>query len=145
MNICILYHSRYGNGRKCVEHLATTLQDLGHQTQELSMVDVAPKHVPEADLYIFSSPTRFGRPPGTVSRFLKRMSVGRAGLRYTLVATYLDPKTRALEIMERILTRKEMVKMIEGLKLRVEAFKGPLEDGHKTKIETFAYEISAAA
>ena len=39
--------------------------------------DAGPKDLPQADLYVFSSPGRLGKPKGNVRRFLRKVSLDR--------------------------------------------------------------------
>ena len=50
------------------------------------MDDSKPKELPSADLYIFGSPTHFGKAPGSMVRFLKKLDLP-SGTKYAVFAT----------------------------------------------------------
>ena len=58
MNINIIYESQFGNGKKVVEELAAILKENGQDVDLFPVAKTKPDELPEADLYIFSSPTR---------------------------------------------------------------------------------------
>ena len=57
--------------------------------------DAKPKELPPADLYLFSSPARFGKPIGGMRRFLKRVELP-AGTKYAILTTEAAPTARAI-------------------------------------------------
>lgn len=139
MKICIVYESKYGNGKKCVEYIKQILDEKGHDAKIFSIREIEPNSLPKADFYIFSSPTHVGNAPWKMRRFLKKMDA-EPKTKYALIATYLDPKTKALQKMEEILQRKGMIKISE-IKIKVKSMKGPLEEGYEEKIGRFVEEI----
>ena len=140
MKVCIAYESKYGNGKKCAEQLQSIIREKGHDVEISSVRDMKPKSLPQASLYIFSSPTHIGKPPGKMKKFLKKMEI-EEDAKYALLTTCLDPQTKALQIMEELLEATGMTKISDGLKLKVTGLKGPLEDGYKQKLTEFAEEI----
>lgn len=141
MNVCIVYESKYGNGKKCVEHLQNVISEKGHEVEAFSIRETKPNLLPEADFYIFSSPTHIGKPPGKMRRFLKKLEIKKEGAKYALMATYMGPKTQTLQKMEEILQTKGVTKISDGIKVKVEGMKGPLEDGYAQKLEEFVAEM----
>lgn len=141
MKICIAYESKYGNGKKCVEHLQGVITKKGHDVEICSVREIKPKSLPQADFYIFSTPTHIGGPPRKMKKFLKNLEIKQEGVKYALMTTYLDPKTKALQIMEKLLQCKEMTKVSDGLKIKVTGMKGPLESDYEKKLDTFAQDI----
>lgn len=136
MKICIVYDSKYGNGKKCVEYLQNIIAAKNHDVEIFSVHEIKPSSLPNADYYIFSSPTHIGNPTGKMKRFLKKLPIEQAN--YTLMTTCIDFKTKALQKMENILQNKGMIKASEGVKIKVNGMKGPLEDNYKQKLEKFA-------
>jgi hypothetical protein len=67
--------------------------------------------------------------------------VDEQGVKYALMATHMDPNAKTLEKMENILKTKSITKIPQGLKIKVEGMKGPLEEGYEKKIEAFASQI----
>jgi flavorubredoxin len=141
MKVHILYESKFGNGKKLVDYLENVISEKGHEVKSISLRDIKPKSLPQSDLYIFSSPTHVGSPPGIVKKFLKKMDVPGEGKKYALMATYMDPKTKTLEKMETLIQPKGMTKASDGIKIKVNGMKGPLEEGYKEKLDGFASKI----
>ncbi len=151
------YHaSKYGNGAMVAEEFKKQMADRGVTVNVHHFQDAKPKEVPPADLYLFSSPGRMGKPRGCVRRFLKKAKLP-AGTRYALLITEAAPQPdkktgrmpteeemakwqRVIPIMIEILQTKGLVKVAEG-KIQVTGIKGPLEEGWEEKVESFASKI----
>jgi len=118
--------------------------------------DARPKEMSPADLYLFSSPGRMGKPIGGMRRFLKKAKLP-SGTKYAILTTegapQPDKKTgrmpteeeqakwqRIIPIMNEILQEKGLVKVAEG-KILVTGLKGPLEEGWQKKVEASASQI----
>jgi len=142
MKVCIAYESKYGNGKQCMEYLRDVLNKDGHDVDLFSVREKDPKSLPEADLYVFSSPTQIGSPTRKMKKFLKKLEVPAEDAKYTLVTTYMNPKATTLEKMERLLQPKGLTKISEGLRIQVTDMKGPCESGFKEKLEIFAKNIA---
>ncbi len=138
-----MYESKYGNGKTCAEHLKSVIDEKGHDVEILSIREIKPKLLPQANFYIFSAPTHIGGPPGKMKRFLKNLKIEQEGVKYSLMTTSMDPNPKTLQKMEEILQPKGMAKISDGLKIKVTGMKGPLEDDYQKKIEEFATEILA--
>jgi hypothetical protein len=111
--------------------------------------------LPPADLYVFSSPARYGKPIRGMRRFLKKVELP-TGTKYAILATEaaphpgrgrhvpsqqeLDKWTRVRPIMNEILQRKGLAEVAEG-KIRVTDIKGPLEEGWQDKVRAFVTRI----
>ena len=121
-----------------------------------SIRDARPKELPPADLYLFSSPGRIGKPIGSMRRFLKLVILP-AGTKYAILTTegapQPDQKTgrmptdeemarwqRVIPIMNEVLQKKGLVKAAEG-KVLVSGLKGPLEQDWQKKVEAFVARI----
>jgi flavodoxin len=141
MKVCIVYESKYGNGKTCAEYLQSVISGKGHDTEILSIREIKPKLLPQADFYIFSAPTHIGGPPGKMKRFLKNLKCEEKEAKYALITTCVDLDTKALQKMKDILQPKGMMKISDGLKIKVTGMKGPLEEGYQKKLEEFATEI----
>ena len=141
MKICIAYESKFGNGKGCMEYLQSVMSKKGHDVEMFSVREREPTSLPPADLYIFSSPTQIGSPAGKMKKFLKKLEISQEGAKYALVATHLNPKANTLEKMEKLLQPKEIIKVTDGLMIKVTGLKGPLESGYKEKLDTFAEDI----
>ncbi len=141
MKVFIAYESKYGNGKKCVDHLQSVMIKKGHETHSFSVRDIKPSELPEADLYVFSSPTHIGKPARKMRKFLKKLEVKQKGMKYALMATHMDPNAKTLQKMEAIIQPKGMTKATDGLKIKVNGMKGPLEEGFEEKIDAFATQL----
>ncbi len=92
--------------------------------------EAKPKEMPPADLYLFSSPGRMGKPIGRMRRFLKKVDLP-AGTKYALLTTEGAPRPdkktgrmpteeeqakwqRVIPVMNEILQGKGLVKVAEG-------------------------------
>jgi flavorubredoxin len=141
MKVQIFYESKFGNGKKCVEYLGNVITEKGHEVNTCSIRDIKPNSISQSDLYIFSSPTRMGNVHGKVKKFLKKMEIPGEGRKYALMATYADPETKALTTMEDLVKAKGMTKVTDGIKIKVNGMKGPLEDSYEEKLDEFALKM----
>ena len=139
MKVCIAYESKYGNGKKCVEYLQNIIKAKGHDVDIFSIRNIKPDLLPEADFYIFSSPTHIGSLPWKMRRFLKKLNA-KEGTKYALMTTCINLDTKVIQKMEEILGKKGMIKISE-IKIKVRGMKGPLEEEYEEKIEKFVEEI----
>jgi flavorubredoxin len=142
VKICIAYESKFGNGKKCADHLGNVLTKKGHNVDILNMRKVKPNKLPKADIYIFSSPTHVGNAPFKVKGFLRKLEIPQEDAKYALMTTCMDLNCKTTKTMEEHLEGKGMTKVTEDLKLKVEGMKGPLEEDYMNKIEEFASEIT---
>ncbi len=71
-----LYHaSKYGNGERVAEEIKRLMATHGIEVLNHHVDDAKPKELPSADLFIFGSPTHFGKAPGNMVRFLKKLDL----------------------------------------------------------------------
>ncbi|UCD14334.1 MAG: hypothetical protein JSW60_02665 [Thermoplasmatales archaeon] len=143
MKVYIAYESKYGNGKKCVEHLQTAIKKKGHNVEASPINEIKTDSLPPAELYIFSTPTHVGRPPRKMRKFLKKLEMGQEDAKYALMTTCMDYNTRSLEIMEDFLQPKKINKVSKGIKIKVGGIKGPLESSYQEKLDSFVEEIFA--
>ena len=118
--------------------------------------DTRPTEMTAADLYLFSSPGRMGKPIGAMRRFLKKARLP-SGTRYAILTTEGAPQPvkntgripseeeqaryqRVIPVMNEILQEKGLIKVAEG-KVLVTGMKGPLEEGWQKKVEALASQI----
>jgi flavodoxin len=156
MKIEYLHASKYGNGVMVAEEFKKLMAAKGVTVNVHHIRDARPKEMPPADLYLFSSPGRMGKPIGGMRRFLKKAKLP-SGTKYAILTTegapQPDKKTgrmpteeelakwqRIIPIMNEILQEKGLVKVAEG-KILVTGLKGPLEEGWQKKVEVFASQI----
>ncbi|MDH7516901.1 MAG: flavodoxin domain-containing protein [Candidatus Thermoplasmatota archaeon] len=139
MKVFIVYDSKYGNGKKCVEYLQGVISKKGHDVKAFSVHGIPPKSLTEADLYIFSSPTHMKGPTWKMKRFLKKLDISQTGGRYSLMTTHMAPEIdiNTIQVMEDILESKGFKKVSGDLRIKVTGIKGPLESGYEKKIDDF--------
>jgi menaquinone-dependent protoporphyrinogen IX oxidase len=153
MTIEYFHASKYGNGVKVAEEFKDQMAAKGVAVNIHHIRKAKPKEMPPADLYLFSSPGRMGKPRGCVRRFLKKAALP-SGTKYAILTTEGAPRPdkktgrlpteeeqskwqRVIPIMNEILQGKGLVKVAEG-KVLVTGMKGPLEEGWRKKVEDFA-------
>ena len=156
MRIEILHASKYGNGEQVAKELQRVLSDRGAEASVHHIDEVKAGRLPPADLYVFSSPTRMGKPPGGVRRFAKKVALP-AGTKYAIFATHgapqPDKKTgkmptaeeiakwqRTTSILDEILQSDGLVKVADMI-VYVTGLKGPLEEGWQGKVSAFADRV----
>ncbi len=148
--------SKYGNGAMVAEEFKKQMVARGVTVSVHHIRDARPKEMPPADLYLFSSPGRMGKPIGSMRRFLKKARL-QSGTKYAVLTTEAAPqpdkktgrmateeelarRQRVIPVMNQILQEKGLVKVAEG-KIQVTGIKGPLEEGWQKKVEAFASQI----
>jgi len=100
--------------------------------------------IPDADLYIFSSPTRAFSLPANVKEFISKFTPPKKQSRYALMTTYMDPRTISLKKMGTALEAKGMLKAADDLKIKSLGLKGPLEKDYGKKLAAFAAALLKA-
>jgi flavodoxin len=156
MKVEYFHASKYGNGAMVAEEFKKLMAAKGVTVNVHHIRDARPKEMPPADLYLFSSPGRMGKPIGGMRRFLKKAKL-LLGTKYAILTTEAAPQPdkktgrmpteeelakwqRIIPIMNEILQEKGLVKVAEG-KILVTGLKGPLEEGWQKKVEAFASQI----
>jgi len=156
MKIEYFHASKYGNGAKVAEEFQKQMATKGITVNVHHVKDVKPKEIPPADLYLFGSPGRFGKPIGDMRGFLKKVSLP-SGTKYAVLVTELAPEPEksiripateeeigkcqhVIPVMNEMLQKKGLVKVAEG-KIFVIGMKGPLEPNWQKEVETFASRI----
>jgi menaquinone-dependent protoporphyrinogen IX oxidase len=155
MKIEYLHASKYGNGAMVAEEFSKQMAAKGVTVDVHHIREAKPKELPLADLYLFSSPGRFGKPIGAMRRFLRKVELP-AGTKYAILTTEAVPHPgrtghvpteqemarwqRVRPIMNEILKGKGLLEVAED-KVQVTEIKGPLEEGWQHKVEAFAARI----
>src|SRR5512136_2768076 len=83
--------SKYGNGAMVAEEFKKQMAAREVTVNVHHVRDARPKEMPPADLYLFSSPGRIGKPIGRARRFLKKVRLP-AGAKYALLTTEGAPR-----------------------------------------------------
>jgi hypothetical protein len=156
MKIEYFHASKFGNGAMVAEEFNKQMAAKGVMVDVHHIREARPDRLPTADLYVFSSPGRMGRPIGGMRRFLKKMRLP-AGTRYAILTTEMAPQPdkktgqiptkeeqarwqRVRPIMNELLRDAGLVKVAED-KVHVTGLKGPLEEGWQKKVAAFAARI----
>jgi len=159
MKIEYLHASKYGNGAIVAAEFKNQMAAKGVAVDIHHIRNVRPAELSPADLYLFSSPGRMGKPIGRMRRFLKKVNLP-AGTRYAILTTEAAPKPdtktgrtpteqergkhqRVRPIMNEILQDKGLVNVAED-SVYVTGLKGPLEEGWQKKVKAFVTQIPAA-
>jgi sulfite reductase alpha subunit-like flavoprotein len=159
MNIEYFHASKYGNGAMVAEEFKNQMAAKGVTVNVHHIKDVKPKEIPPADMYLFSSPGRMGKPTWGMRRFLKKVKLP-SGTKYAILTTEAAPQPdkktgqmpneeeqakwhRIIPIMNEILQEEGLVKVVDG-KILVTGLKGPLEENWQKKVEAFASQIPIA-
>lgn len=156
MNIEYFHASKFGNGARVAEEFKKIMTARNVTVNVHHVQDLRPKDLPPADLYVFSSPGRIGKPISSMRRFLKKVELP-PGTKYAILTTegapQPDKKTgrmpteeertkyqRIIPKMNEALQAKGLSKILDG-KIHVTGIKGPLENGWQEKVEEFAATI----
>ena len=150
MKIDYLHASKYGNGAAVAAEFKRQMGAAGVTVDVHHIREVKPSDLPPANLYVFSSPGRFGKPIRAMRRFLKKTTLP-TGSSYAILTTEAEPNPdgaskwqRVGPIMNEILEGKGLVKVAED-KIFVTGLKGPLEHGWERKVEGFITRLPVGA
>lgn len=157
MTIEYVHASRFGNGARVAERFQRLMADRGVVVHVHHVDDANPKALPPADLYVFSSPGRMGRPIGGMRRFLKRLEAP-AGARFAILTTegapQPDKKTGRIPTEEEQARYQKVTPMLRAAltgagmvevaaeKVLVTGLKGPLEEGWEAKVAAFVEHLA---
>ena len=159
MRIVYIHASKFGNGAAVAQEFAALMGRRGVEVEAHHVKEVRPTELSPADLYVFSSPGRMGKPTRGVRRLLKQLRLP-AGTRYALLTTEMAPRPdkktgrmpteeeicrfqRVRPIMHELLGAKGLVAVTEDV-VHVTDLKGPLEDGWQDTVEAFADRLAAS-
>ncbi len=152
MNIELYHASKFGNGAMVAEEFRRVMATKGVAVNVHHIKDASPKEIPPADLYVFSSPGRMGKPTKGMRKFLAKLELP-PGSRYMVLVTELNPQPdktgkmpteeelgrcqRVIPIMNEMLLAKGLTRVADA-KIFVTGMTGPLEEGWKAKVGRFA-------
>ena len=156
MKIEYIHASKFGNGATVAAELKAQMaaKDVAVAVHHIREVD--PRKLPDADLYLFSSPGRFGKPKRSARRFFEKVELP-ADTPYALLTTEMPPQPdkktgrmptqeeierwqRVRPILTDLFGRKGLVQ-VAAEPVYVTAIKGPLEDGWQDKVAAFATRL----
>ncbi len=152
MSIEYFHASKFGNGARVAAEFQRRMADRGVTVNVHEIDAVRATQLPPAELYVFSSPGRMGKPIRKMRRFLKKVALP-AGTRYALLTTEGAPRPnkktgelptvaeqekwqRVRPIMRELLDSKGLVRVAEDAVL-VTGLRGPLEEGWEQKVAAF--------
>ncbi len=142
MRCVIIYWSRYGHGKRLVNYLSRNLKENDVKTKIFNPSELEPDNIPQADLYIFSTPTEAFRIKRDMRKFMKKIE-GLEDKPYGIINTH-SMKRDWLNSMEKILKKKKMKKLTE---VDFKIGKEGVEDGKalpsnwKNDLDRFAKEL----
>jgi menaquinone-dependent protoporphyrinogen IX oxidase len=156
MKVEYLHASKFGNGAMVAAEFKKLMAVKGVTVDVHHIREVRPTELSPADLYVFSSPGRLGKPIGRMRRFLRKLQLP-PGTKYAVLTTEAAPKPdkktgripseeerakwqRVIPIMNEILQGKGLVKVTDD-KVFVTGLKGPLEDAWHQKVEAFVAKL----
>jgi hypothetical protein len=156
MKIEYFHASKFGNGAMVADEFKKQMVVEGVTVNVHHIREASPKELPPADLYLFSSPGRMGKPIGGMHRFLKKVRLP-AGTKYAILTTEAAPKPdkktgrmptdedmakwqRVRPIMNEILQGNGPVEVADD-KVLVTGLRGPLEEGWQKKVAAFVARI----
>jgi hypothetical protein len=159
MKIAYFHASKFGNGAMVADEFKKIMATRGVGVSVHHIRDANPRDLPPADLYVFSSPGRIGKPKGNARNFLRKVRL-EPGSRYAILSTQAAPRPdkktgrlptqeeqdrweRVIPIMNDLLEAKGLQKVAECAVL-VTGMKGPLEEGWQSKVMAFADQITSA-
>ena len=147
MKIEYLHASKYGNGAAVAEEFRKEMATKGAVVDVHHIRDVSPTQLEPADLYVFSSPGRMGKPIRGMRRFLKQVTLP-AGTKYAILTTEAAARPdktghvptdeevakwqHVRPVMNEILQGEGLVQVAEGT-VHVTKIKGPLEEAGSTR------------
>jgi menaquinone-dependent protoporphyrinogen IX oxidase len=154
-----LHASKFGNGVRVAEEFKERMAASDVAVDVHHIHEVEATHLRPADVYLFSSPGRLGKPIREMRRFLKDVVLP-AGTRYALLTTEMTPKPdkktglmpteeeisryqHIRPIMNEVLQGKGLVEVAEET-IYVTGIKGPLEQGWREKVSAFAALVPLA-
>lgn len=158
MKIVIYHASKFGNGATVAEEIRRIMETSGHQAEVHHINEAKPKEPLPAELYVFGSPTRFGKPIGGMRRFAKKVVLP-SGTRYAVFATHGEAEPnkktgkmpteeelvrwrKTIPVLDEILRGKGLVKVADRMFFVTGIdVKGHLKEGWQAEVREFADAI----
>jgi menaquinone-dependent protoporphyrinogen IX oxidase len=158
MRIEVFHASKFGNGAMVAEELRRVMASKGAEVGVHHIRDIDPRKLPPADLYVFGSPARMGRPIGNMRRFVKKVALPK-GTGYGIFATHPKPQPnkktgqmpteeeiakyrRTIPYVDEVLQRKGLIKVADT-QVFLDGLKGPLSPGWEVGVVNFADKLMA--
>jgi len=144
MKFIIVYSSRFGNGKKCVDVVEKQLKTKGHSVQVLKAHEADPGKIPPADIYIFSAASEKFSLASAMKKYLKKVPE-MSGQKYALISTHGMKRTIGLNKMEKMLTKNKNMSIISKIDFRVQGDVNNgngLPHGYEGKLKTWVNDIA---
>jgi flavodoxin len=141
MKSVIVYWSRFGNGKKIVNYISKKFDEKKVENKIFKTDEVDPSNLPQADLYIFSTPNEAFNIQKNMRKFIKNLE-GMDEKKYGIINTH-GMKRNLLHKMERLLSKKNM-KMIAGVDFQIgegSQTGNGLRDGWESKVDEFINQL----
>ena len=143
MKYVIVYWSRYGNGKKIVDHLSEKLKAKNAETQIFKTDEADPTAMPDADMYIFSAPAEVFNVQKNMRKFMKNLNE-MEDKKYGIINTHVMKNKNWLPKMEKILSKKNMIK-VAGIDFQIGKDGQQIGEGHmegwKENLDRFVKEL----
>jgi flavodoxin len=147
VRVIIVYDTKHGNTKLVAEKIMEGMKEVeGIETAISDVEKIDPKKAAGYDAILVGSPTHFGGPARSISKFIDKL--GKHDLKAKWVAvfdTYLrEDFEKAVKKMEKRLSEKvPRLKLItSGLSIRVDDMKGPVTDGEFPKCKDFGKKVA---
>jgi len=142
MKYIAVYWTRFGHNKQIVDYLNEKLSEKDHEVTVLKTDEADPTSLPEVDMYIFSASAEAFRVQKNMRKFMKKLS-GMNGKKYGIINTHGMKKKSWLKSMEKILSKKGMVKVAEtDFVIGEGQDKGEgLKDNWKEKLDEFIEKL----
>lgn len=139
----MVYWSRFGHNKQIVEYVDEKLTDSGHDVNVFKTDDADPMDLPDADVYVFSAAAEAFRVQKNMRVFMKKID-GLDGKKFAIINTHAMKKKNWLKGMDRILSKKGLVKIAEvDFRIGDGQNKGEgLGDGWQQKLNGFIEKIT---
>lgn len=143
MKCVMVYWSRFGHNKQIVEYVDEKLTDSGHDVNVFKTDDADPMDLPDADVYVFSAAAEAFRVQKNMRVFMKKID-GLDGKKFAIINTHAMKKKNWLKGMDRILSKKGLVKIAEvDFRIGDGQNKGEgLGDGWQQKLKGFIEKIT---
>lgn len=143
MKYVMVYWSRFGHNKQIVEYVDEKLTDSGHDVNVFKTDDADPMDLPDADVYVFSAAAEAFRVQKNMRVFMKKIK-GLDGKKFAIINTHAMKKKNWLTGMDRILSKKGLVKIAEvDFRIGDGQNKGEgLGDGWQQKLNGFIEKIT---
>jgi menaquinone-dependent protoporphyrinogen IX oxidase len=125
MKFVIVYSSRYGNGKKCVNVVEKQLRTKGHEVEIINAKEASPDNLPPADMYIFSGASEAFNLNLSMKGYLKKLPK-MEGQKFCLISTHRMDRAIGLNKMDKLLSKKKKMEKVSTIDFKVE---GEVEKG----------------